>query len=117
MRKTLQCDECRALITLPATVKTVSCSRCGETYLVNDGNPPRRLYPALHMYPVTVEGVESIWMPTQTRPIRHGLYECRFRTTEPHVLRLHWNGRRFLASTGEPVAMGEFLTWRGVLAP
>lgn len=118
MFNTIKCVECGAWVTLPSkSIKTVTCQRCGEVYFCNDDRPPRKFYPALRMHPVTETGVTSAWMPTQTRPIKQGLYDCRFRTTEPNIIRLHWNGAAFVVpDTGERVQMQHFLSWRGTLA-
>lgn len=109
------CTECGATVRIPRVVSTVTCQRCGDVSFC-DGGVARRMYPALTMCPLgTFGGVESKWMPTHTRPVRSGLYECRFRDIEPRVIVLHWNGRHF-THCGEPVRMRHFLTWRGVLA-
>ena len=79
----------------------------------------RRMYPALHMFPLTnlrdPNPTYSKWMPTRTRPVFHGEYDVRFRHTEPAVLRLMWDGRRW-HSGEQPVDSRNLLTWRGVLA-
>jgi hypothetical protein len=95
----------------------VMCNRCGETYFCNNDEPPRKFYPSLSMRPSGTEGVASKWMLTHTRPILTGIYECRFRHTEPNVIPLMWNGASFVApNTGERISMLNFMTWRGVLA-
>ena len=117
--ESFRCTECGAWVRIPyaKSVKNVSCHRCGEVFFCNvDGKPPRKMYPALSMYPIGISGPVSKWMPTTTRPIRVGLYETRFRTTEPSTYLLQWDGVRFLVpSTSERVQMRHFLTWRGVL--
>lgn len=116
-----KCTECGAAVRIPVVVTTVSCKRCGDTLFVNDG-PVRRVYPALHMLPIDTKhtnGPEyppSKWMLPWTRPVVNGWYDCRFRNTEPHVLRLWWNGRTFTTGKGEPVNCSFLLTWRGLLA-
>jgi hypothetical protein len=122
MSSDFQCSECAAWVNIPRVLKTVTCRRCGEVYFCNDGEP-RKMYPALSMHPMSalrvqeLTGVLSKWMPTHTRPLIVGCYECRFRTTEPNVIQLLWNGTRFVVpSTSERVQMQHFLTWRGVLA-
>lgn len=119
MFNTMRCTECSAWVTLPyaKSVNTVSCQRCGTTYFCNMDGPPRKFYPALSMHPIDVQGVASIWMPTHTRPVKPGDYECRFRNTEPNILLLRWNGAAFVVpETGERVQMIHFLSWRGALA-
>ena len=111
----MQCSECGTTVALPSSVKTVTCRRCGEVYFVNDGEEPRRFYPSFKMYPFEHDGIESKWMPTFTRPLRTGTYQCRFRNTEPNVIDLYWDGWCFRA-LGLRVRMTEFLTWRGMLA-
>lgn len=119
--RTFQCTECGVAVTIPLKVKTVSCRRCGDVSFVNEGNV-RRVYPALHMYPVDTKhdhGSDyplSIWMLPWTRPVRQGFYDCRFRHTEPNVIRLWWNGVSFTTADGQRVSMTQFLTWRGLLA-
>jgi hypothetical protein len=122
MSNTFQCSECGTTVRLPISpsIKTVTCARCGDVSMLTDG-VRRRFYPALHMHPMTsltpgpelLEAV-SIWMPTHTRPIIPGIYECRFRTFD-EVLPLQWDGMKFVAA-GQRVRMHDFLTWRGVLA-
>lgn len=120
MSESFQCSECCATVKLPISskIKTVTCARCGDVSLLTDGER-RRFYPALHMQPLIAalqpDTVYSAWMPPHTRPVIPGAYECRFRTTEPHTLALQWDGVKFTAA-GRRVAMGDFLTWRGVLA-
>lgn len=117
MQTEFACDECRTRISIPRTVSTVTCRRCGETYF---SESQRKFYPELSMYPITITGefaAVSKWMPTHTRPVRPGIYECRFRTTEPHVLRLNWTGIRFVTvDDGQAVSLRDFLSWRGMLA-
>lgn len=116
MSSDFKCSECAAWVNIPRALKTVTCRRCGEVYFCNDGEP-RKMYPALSMYPADTDGVVSKWMPTHTRPVREGLYEARFRNIEPAVVLVVWNGVRFVVPfTGERIQMREFLTWRGVLA-
>lgn len=119
MRSRFSCTECSADVIVPLKVTTVSCRRCGDVSFVNDG-APRRYYPALSMYPIDHQSdcsAVSKWMLPWTRPIRAGVYDCRFRHTEPHVIRLRWNGAGFVVpDTGERVSMRYFLTWRGMLA-
>lgn len=118
MRPTYQCAECGATNDLPLTVRTITCQFCGDVCFVTDGKVSR-MYPSLHMLPADTprdpDYPLSKWMPTQTRPVLPGWYDCRFRTTGDCVLRLWWNGMWFAAS-GKRVVMDEFLTWRGVLA-
>jgi hypothetical protein len=89
--------------------------------MLTDGER-RRFYPALHMGPFhscvsEASDIVSAWMPTHTRPIIPGIYECKFRTTGDAILPLVWEGMKFIAAhDGRRVAMGDFLTWRGVLA-
>lgn len=120
MHTNFKCCECSAWVNIPyaKSIKTVSCHRCGETYFCNDDLPPRKFYPALSMHPIdTAGGVPSKWMPTTTRPVRPGNYECRFRSTEPAHVQLYWTGVMFaVPSTKERVQMRDFLSWRGVLA-
>jgi hypothetical protein len=122
MLKSYKCCECSTSVVVPKIVSTVSCPRCGDVSFVTDGNV-RRMYPALHMRPVTHPLPDanyplSIWMPTRTRPIEAGLYHVRFRHTEPHAIPLHWNGYAFVAPDdySKRIDTREFLTWRGVLA-
>jgi hypothetical protein len=120
MSRYFQCAECGVAVQIPRGLKTVRCRRCGDSSFITDG-VPRRMYPALHMHPVNYDhGLKdypsSIWMQTHTRPVRPGIYECRFRHTEPNVIPLLWNGVSFVVpSTGERVVMTQFLTWRGCL--
>ncbi|HEX8586196.1 MAG TPA: hypothetical protein VF680_17520 [Allosphingosinicella sp.] len=100
-------------MSVPRGIASTSCPRCGEVYWTETGN---KFYPALRMYPVTTDGVVSKWMLTGTRPLMIGEYECRFRHTDPHHIRLWWNGMRFVSLKGEPVDMTHFLSWRGMLA-
>lgn len=118
MRHEYVCAECGASNHLPLVVKTVTCHRCGDVCLVTDGKLTR-FYPSLHMMPIDYVPADSCyavskWMPTHTRPVASGVYECRFRHIEPTVLRLWWNGVAFLHA-GKRVDMTQFLTWRGVL--
>lgn len=118
MQQQYTCAECGASNHLPSVVKTVTCHRCGDVCFVTSG-VVTRAYPSLHMKPidyVPADGCSAVskWMPTQSRPVEPGTYECRFRSTEPHVLRLHWNGIAFLHG-GKRVNLSAFLTWRGVL--
>lgn len=121
MTTKFQCADCGVWVIIPSrSIRTVSCRRCGTTYLCNDGGVSK-FYPSLSMFPVdtpiTPCSCVSMWMLPWTRPIRHGLYDCRFRTIEPNIIRLRWNGAGFVVpDTGERVAMSHFLTWRGVLA-
>ena len=102
----MQCTECGTRITLPSSPKitTVTCNRCGDVSMRGDGDSWRRMYPALHMYPFhclmpqgieSPEAVVSRWMPTHTRPVTPGTYQCRFRTTGEAIFSLHWDGTRF----------------------
>lgn len=80
-----------------------------------------KIYPALRAYPVTTgNGELTAWMLTHTRPIVPGLYDVRFRHTEPHVLQLWWSARPpacwRVPGTYEPVSDDQFLSWRGRLA-
>ena len=124
MQQTYCCSECSTHVQLPLSpkIKTVTCPRCGDVSMLTDG-VRRRFYPALHMTPfphphiASEDDIVSAWMPTHTRPVAIGMYECRFRTTEPHVLLLKWDGIKFVDGTMDTrVAMRDFLTWRGVLA-
>lgn len=116
-----QCTECGAAVVIPLKCKTVSCRRCGDVSFVNDG-APRRVYPALHMLPVDhphefgPDYPLSKWMLSWTRPVTSGNYHVRFRHTEPTVYIARWDGVAFRTPTGERVRMGNFLTWRGLLA-
>jgi hypothetical protein len=121
MQSSYQCSECCTQVSLPVspTIKTVTCHRCGDVSTLTDGER-RRFYPALHMQPMSALRVNelpvvSAWMPTNTRPVVPGTYECRFRPTGDAVLRLDWDGMKFVAA-GIRVRMHDFLTWRGVLA-
>ena len=120
MRSRYECAECGALTFLPLTARTVTCHRCGDVCFVTAG-AVQRMYPALHMRPIDhphglgADYPPSKWMPTHTRPVAAGMYECRFRHIEPEVVRLYWNGWR-MQHDGVPVDMSNFLTWRGVLS-
>lgn len=122
MATKFQCADCGVWVIIPSrSISTVSCRRCGTTYFSNHGATPSKFYPSLSMYPVdtpiTPCSCVSPWMLPHTRPIRAGIYECRFRTIEPNIIPLRWNGVGFVVpDTGERVAMSHFLTWRGVLA-
>jgi len=121
MNNSFPCSECGATVRLPYSPKitTVACGRCGDVSMITDGKV-RRMYPALHMQPMSVNEplVVSAWMPTRTRPVAPGEYQCRFRTTGDAILPLYWDGVCFRAldNVGSRVKMGDFLTWRGVLA-
>lgn len=108
------CAECRALNRRPVSVKTSACVRCGDVTWLHDGKWGR-FYPMLHMLPATADGPVSKWMPGTTRPVVAGLYDTRFRHTEPTVIRLLWDGRHFVAPDGRRVEMTQFLSWRGVM--
>lgn len=112
-----ECVECGTGVRVPP-VATTSCRRCGTVYWTDTRN---KFYPSMSVHPVTYTPADGLhatgmWMLPWTRPTRAGIYECRFRHTEPHVLRLHWDGKNFVTSQGERVQMTQFLTWRGVLA-
>ena len=123
MSTAFNCCECGRAIPLPRSVKTVSCARCGDVYLCNDGAPPRRMYLSLHMLPLDAPSPSDIpadyppsrWMQPHTRPIRPGLYECKFRHTGEAVFVLEWTGYYFM-HFGPRVDCTQLLTWRGVLA-
>lgn len=120
MLKHYACTECGHPVSLPLSesIKTVTCPRCGDVSMIHDGNV-RRIYPALHMHPIDHVGelaAVSKWMPTRSRPVRPGWYDCRFRTTEPHVLRLQWDGKHWYSAANERVDTRQFLSWRGMLA-
>ena len=115
-----RCTECHTNVAVPrAALKTATCKRCGEVYLLPS---QQRIYPSLHMRPIDIappaDGCCAVskWMPTETRPIEQGFYDCRFRHTEPRVFRLYWNGVTFITGKGQRVALHNFLTWRGLLA-
>lgn len=140
MSGTYQCTECGASVTIPwhdkvryrssgfqgqitherivqrAPIPTVSCRRCGDVCDIADDGSVSRRHASLHMHPVSHDGPLSIWMLTWTRPIKPGNYHVRFRHLEPQVFVAWWDGVNFLDTTGRRVRMGEFLTWRGVLA-
>lgn len=122
MRRTFQCEECRTVGYVPSGgIKTAICARCGDVYFCDEGRVTRRVYPALHMFPIDVEREPnypfSKWMPTHTRPIMAGLYHLRFRHTEPNVIVAWWDGHCFRdRRNGVRLVMTQFLTWRGVLA-
>ncbi len=110
------CTECGATIA-PSATSTVRSRRCGDVYYTETG---RRVYPALHMYPVTHPRDPgyplSKWMLPWTRPLMPGMYHVRFTSTEPRVLLAWWDGANFVNMQGERVCMTDFLSWRGVLA-
>lgn len=118
MQSTYCCVECGAANCFSPQLKTVSCRKCGDVCFITNSELGGRMYPSLHMYPIdTIECIESKWMLPWTRPVRTGIYEVRFRTTEPHVLQAWWNLRDFVTiDTKKRIAMRDFLTWRGVLA-
>ena len=104
-----ECEECGAQVDAPRVVRSVTCGHCGDVSFVTDGRV-RRVYPSFGMYPIdTADGVVSKWMPTGTRPCRHGLYEVRLRAAPDVVVRAWWNLAWW--SCGRDV-----LTWRGALA-
>lgn len=116
----MQCTECGANVAVPLSLKTVSCTRCGDAYFVIDATM-RRMYPMLHMLPVDhplpCDGYPlSKWMMPHTRPIIAGNYHVRFRHTEPEVLIAHWDAVCFRAPNRQRVDMRNFMTWRGLLA-
>jgi hypothetical protein len=117
---TFKCAECGVWVTLPyaKSIKTVRCHRCGTAYYCDEPGPPRKFYPALSMFPnnEVVGGPSSEWMPTHTRPVRPGLYDCRFRHIDPATIELWWDGRHFLTPDGKRVDMSQFLSWSGVYA-
>lgn len=119
--KSFACCECGTNVVIPIVVKTVSCRHCGDVYFIGELGNVRRVYPSLHMQPVThplpcSNYPLSKWMMPWTRPIRAGIYHCRFRHTEPHIIELMWQGAFFVVpSTGERVDTSHLLTWRGVL--
>lgn len=118
MQSHFQCSECCASVRLPLSpaIKSVTCPRCGDVSFIRDDGSVRRVYPALHMRPNgTPDGVPSKWMSAKHRPVVPGAYDCRFRTTEPVILFLHWDGHVF-RSEGLRVQCSELLAWRGVLA-
>ena len=83
----------------------VRCVRCGMPH--SDGEaiqPP--------MMPCDRPGRESPWQLPCYRPFLVGPYACRFRSTEPNVLVLQWNGQRF-THEGRNVSMLDFMGWRG----
>lgn len=120
MRSIFRCTECGASVTVPLTVKSVSCRRCGDVSFVNDG-AVRRVYPTLHMLPVDAPRPDSDyplskWMLPWTRPVMPGNYHLRFRHTEPQAFVAWWDGVKFTTSDGQRIDMRNFLTWRGLLA-
>jgi hypothetical protein len=64
------------------------------------------------MLPIDVAARTRPWMPSHTRPIIDGWYECRFPELEPRVLRLQWLGRGFYLR-GNLVDSRTLLSWRG----
>lgn len=55
----------------------------------------------------------SMWHLWHTRPIEHGMYQCKFADVERALL-LHWNGSYF-SHDGQRVQMATFRGWRGSL--
>ena len=83
----------------------VRCVRCGMPHVRGE-----RLQPL--MLPVDRAGRTSPWQGHHTRPPKQGMYECRFRSIEPQVSTLYWNGSRFVYQ-GQVVSMRDFMGWRG----
>lgn len=84
----------------------VRCVRCGRPHVRGEAIQPP-------MMPFDRPGRVSPWQLPCYRPFLVGPYACRFRSTEPNVLILHWNGQRF-THEGRNVSMLDFMGWRGV---
>lgn len=105
-------------VTLRAPIPTVTCPRCGDVSDIDEQGHVQRRYSALHMMPVDHDdGTLSKWMLPHTRPIRPGLYQCKFRHTgDSFGPSLRWTGYYFACPLGRRVDCTQLLTWRGVLA-
>lgn len=116
MRDGFDCANCKAHVVFSPMLRAMwskpqpcRCQRCGTVHGVMEGEVE-----VISPFPLPVgEGVKRMpWMLPQTRPIKLGIYEVRFRSTEPRVLRLYWCGRYF-RHEGKRVDMSDFLSWRG----
>lgn len=85
------------------------CGWCGAAHL--DG---KRIGP--EVVPLAPGLRYSWWHPYNTRPPRPGLYDVRYMSTEPAVLRLHWSGAGW-EWQGRAVLSypADFRGWRGSL--
>jgi hypothetical protein len=116
----MQCVYCGGLLTvyqfqLKATgPQRAPCSKCGSNHVLHEGRVeplnPRPL-------PVNDERARVVmpWRTHNTRPIEHGMYECRFAEIEPRTIDLWWNGKHF-SHADQRVAMDTFVAWRGAWA-
>lgn len=83
----------------------VRCKHCGRPHVRGEPISPEML-PLGH-------GVKlSPWYPHMYRPHLQGYYNCRFRSIEPQVVQLWWDGVRFTHG-GRKVRMGDFLGYQG----
>lgn len=99
----------------PGENRPARCRRCGAVHSINNGKLLGVISP--RMLPLIPRGDQRVspWQLPHTRPIEEGFYDCRFSDTEPHILRLWWNGRNFQVDWVDTrrVAMRTFLSWRG----
>lgn len=101
----MKCTYCSTALRPIFSSATLRCDRCGAVHHA-DGTviSPR-------MLPLTNDERVSPWMFAHTRPIEHGLYECRFSNLGVNLM-LDWNGAQFLAG-GRPVRCATLVSWRG----
>lgn len=94
------------------TPQRAPCEKCGSNHVLHKGSVeainPRPL-------PINEGRVVMPWRSQNTRPIEHGMYECRFAEIEPRTIDLWWNGRHF-SHADQRVTMHTFIAWRGVWA-
>jgi hypothetical protein len=87
----------------------VRCNRCGAVHCAARSGV-EVISPV--MAPIDTPGRMSPWMPSHTRPIGQGYYDCKF-SDVAGMLTLWWNGREFTAGCGRRVRMVTFQSWRG----
>lgn len=92
----------------------VSCMNCGSSHWLLKGETGHINPEPL---PSDSDGMITMpWRDRSTRPINAGIYECRFTDTDPHVLRLMWNGSHFsglVDGQWKRIKMTTFRAWRG----
>ena len=101
------CAECSSSIPrFDPKIEIYRCPRCGASHFNGE-----LMGPSTTGMSDACEYVSG-WRPHTTRPAFAGAYDCRFRSTEPAVLRLDWDGTdwRHLGLIVDPV---DFLAWRG----
>ncbi len=101
----MQCKYCSSPLHPSTVCRTVHCTRCGAVHH-SDGDviSPR-------MLPITTGLKISPWMPTTTRPVECGNYECEFTGLDKSLM-LHWDGAHF-TWMHQRVRCNSLVKWRG----